>query len=168
MSCIVQFILCALRMPSSFANPGLVYIYGFGNCKSSVAVTESRQKFTNKKILYQQLFSNILIFSERATISCSFLHNLAENSIQWDVTEENIMHVVYVNSPFSRWRIFTCLLCSSNKNIMNTTQRGHVSIPYGLHSTFQTLWPCPCVTGSVLITKSRLIFVLWLVLVYSD
>jgi hypothetical protein len=69
-------------MPSLFANPGVVYIYGFGNGKARAAVTESGQKFTNKKILYQQLFSNILIFSGSATISCSFLHSLAELSIQ--------------------------------------------------------------------------------------
>jgi len=69
-------------MPSLFANPGVAYVYGFGNGKARAAVTESRQKFTNKKILYQQLFSNILLFSERATISCSFLHILAEHSIQ--------------------------------------------------------------------------------------
>jgi hypothetical protein len=58
-------------MPSLFANPGVVCIYGFGNGKACSAVTESRQKFTNKKILYQQLFSNILMFSERASSSFS-------------------------------------------------------------------------------------------------
>jgi len=78
----MQFILCALRMSSLFANPGVVYIYGFGNSKACAAVTEYRQKFTNKIILYQQLFRNILMFSERTTVSCSFLHSLAEHSVQ--------------------------------------------------------------------------------------
>jgi len=36
-SYVVQFILCALRMPS-FANTGVVYIYGFGNGKACAAV----------------------------------------------------------------------------------------------------------------------------------
>jgi hypothetical protein len=69
-------------MHSLFANDGVLYIYTFGNGKACAAVTESRQKFTNKKIPYQQLFSSILMFSERATISCSVIHSLIEHSIQ--------------------------------------------------------------------------------------
>jgi hypothetical protein len=60
---------------------GVVYIYGFGNGKACAPVTESRQIFTNKKIPYQ-LFSNILMFSERATVSYGFICSLTEHSIQ--------------------------------------------------------------------------------------
>jgi hypothetical protein len=61
---------------------GVVYIYGFGSGKACAPVTESGQKFTNKKIPCQQLFSNILMFSERATISYGFICSLTEHSIQ--------------------------------------------------------------------------------------
>jgi hypothetical protein len=50
-----------------------------------------------------------LMFSERATVSYGFICSLTEHSIQWDVTEENVMHVVYANSAVSRLRIFTRL-----------------------------------------------------------
>ena len=42
------------------------------------------------------------MFSERATISCNSIYSLAEHWKQWDVTEENVMHVVYISSAVSR------------------------------------------------------------------
>jgi len=114
----------------------MIYVYGFCDGNSVLAVGEYQQRFPNRRILNRRVFTGVYQ-ALRDTGTLPGIRIAAKHGVNEGVNEEGIVRMVHCSPRTSTQRIARRLHVP-HMSVENTACRGHVSIPRAASATSPT------------------------------
>ena len=118
----------------------MIYVYGFCDGNSVLAVAEYQQWFPNCRIPNRRVFTGVYQ-ALRDTSRLPGVRIGAEHGVNEGVSEEGIVRMVH-HSPRTSTRRIARRLHVPHTRVENTACRGHVSIPRAASATSLTWRLC--------------------------
>ena len=114
----------------------MIYVYSFSDGNSVHAIAEYQQRFLNRRIPTQRVFTRVYQ-TLRDTGTLPSVRTAAKRDVNEGINEEGIVRMVQSSSRASTRRIARRLVFP-HERVDNTACRGHVSIPHAASATSWT------------------------------